>query len=403
MLFYPAALPLSCQALDYTAGIIHRHRKQIGSGWRELNPGRQALLVLAHLRMGETFAEMGSSVSSHPSAFRQNRRYSLEITSLDGGHVLNKGKTSARRYLLVALWPACEVAIAAATVNAARRASGDSVTGAGRHKIAGRKLGDALPGLLSGAMQVGSAPVRSGRLSELDKGTARRALPSPVTLPDWVPDLLWLGAVSCTGGAVAYEVMRLLGPAVVNHGPKIDEPIARWTADHQVKRWASVMERFTKIGNTWTTWGAAGTAAVSLAVTWPEHKWLPPAVLGSAAVVDHYVTLALRRKVGRPGPPGSPGGTYPCGGVDRVVLFYGLIAYLLWREFSGSPQGKSWAVGTVAALSLNEAYSREYLSKHWFTDILSGLVYGVVLLAPFIAAVRLIAGPAVRPGQSGTC
>jgi hypothetical protein len=50
MLFFPAALPLSCQTLDYTAGIIRRHRRQIGSCWRRLNPGRQALLVLAYLR-----------------------------------------------------------------------------------------------------------------------------------------------------------------------------------------------------------------------------------------------------------------------------------------------------------------------------------------------------------------
>jgi membrane-associated phospholipid phosphatase len=189
--------------------------------------------------------------------------------------------------------------------------------------------------------------------------------------------------------------MRLLGPVVVRHGPKIDEPIARWTADHQVKWWAGVMERLTKVGNTWTTWGAIGAAAASLAVTWPERKWLPPAALGAAAVVDHYVTLALRRKFGRPGPPDSPNGTYPCGGCDRVVLFYGLIAYLLWREFSGSPRGMAWAAGTVAALAFNEAYSREYLGKHWFTDIVSGLLYGAVLLAPFVAGVRMIAGPAV--------
>jgi len=56
MLFYPAALPLSAQTLTYTAGVIRRHRKMIGSCWRKLNPGRQALLVLAYLRKGETFA-----------------------------------------------------------------------------------------------------------------------------------------------------------------------------------------------------------------------------------------------------------------------------------------------------------------------------------------------------------
>jgi hypothetical protein len=60
MLFYPAALPLSAQTLSYVAGVIRRHRRQIGSCWRKLNPGRQALLVLAHLRKGETFAELAA-------------------------------------------------------------------------------------------------------------------------------------------------------------------------------------------------------------------------------------------------------------------------------------------------------------------------------------------------------
>jgi hypothetical protein len=60
MLFYRAALPLSRQTLTYVAGVIRRHRAQIGSCWRKLNPGRQALLVLAHLRKGETFAELAA-------------------------------------------------------------------------------------------------------------------------------------------------------------------------------------------------------------------------------------------------------------------------------------------------------------------------------------------------------
>jgi hypothetical protein len=60
MLFYRAALPLSSQTLTYVAGIIRRHRQAIGSCWRKLNPGQQALLVLAYLRKGETFAELAA-------------------------------------------------------------------------------------------------------------------------------------------------------------------------------------------------------------------------------------------------------------------------------------------------------------------------------------------------------
>ena len=60
MLFYRAALPLSSRTLTFTAGIIRRHRAAIGSGWRKLNPGKQALLVLVYLRKGETFAELAA-------------------------------------------------------------------------------------------------------------------------------------------------------------------------------------------------------------------------------------------------------------------------------------------------------------------------------------------------------
>ena len=75
MLFYPAALPLSSQTLNYTAGVIRRHRWQIGSCWRKLNPGRQALLVLAYLRKGETFAELAAGFGvGTATAWRYVRR-----------------------------------------------------------------------------------------------------------------------------------------------------------------------------------------------------------------------------------------------------------------------------------------------------------------------------------------
>jgi hypothetical protein len=60
MLFYRAALPLSSRTLTFVSGVIRRHRKSIGSCWRKLNPGQQALLVLAYLRKGETFAELAA-------------------------------------------------------------------------------------------------------------------------------------------------------------------------------------------------------------------------------------------------------------------------------------------------------------------------------------------------------
>ncbi|AYF78460.1 hypothetical protein D7D52_36745 [Nocardia yunnanensis] len=60
MLFYRSALPLSRQTLHFVAGLIRRYRRAIGSAWRKLDPGRQALLVLAHLHKAETYADLGA-------------------------------------------------------------------------------------------------------------------------------------------------------------------------------------------------------------------------------------------------------------------------------------------------------------------------------------------------------
>jgi hypothetical protein len=51
---------LSAQTLTYAAGVIRRHRKKTRSCWRQLSPGRQALLVLACLRKGEAFAGLAA-------------------------------------------------------------------------------------------------------------------------------------------------------------------------------------------------------------------------------------------------------------------------------------------------------------------------------------------------------
>jgi undecaprenyl-diphosphatase len=58
-----------------------------------------------------------------------------------------------------------------------------------------------------------------------------------------------------------------------------------------------------------------------------------------------------------------------------------------------------WAGAAVAALAFNERYSRVYLGMHWTTDVLSGWFYGILLLALFILATRVIMGPARAPEE----
>jgi len=205
--------------------------------------------------------------------------------------------------------------------------------------------------------------------------------------------IIGLLLILAAGAVVVYGLTCLLGAVVVHAGPHIDQPIYTWMTHHRVQFWKSAMDRLTKVGDTWTTWGAAVAAAVCLAAFYRSHKWLPPVALGAAIVFDHYLTLALRHTFHRVGPPGSPLGTFPSGGCDRIIVFYGLIGYLIWREVSGSRRAAIWSAGVVAALAFSEGYSRGYLTLHWFTDIISGIIYGYLILAVFIITIRVVVGP----------
>ena len=200
--------------------------------------------------------------------------------------------------------------------------------------------------------------------------------------------------ILAVGAVGVYALTCLLGVLVVHAGPDLDKPVHSWMIHHQVHFWKAVMDRLTKMGNTWTTWGAAAAAAACLAALYRKHKWLPPVVFGAAIVIDHFLTLALRHTFHRLGTPESPLGTFPSGGCDRIIVFYGLIAYLIWREVSGRKSTAIWLAGVVAALAFTEGYSRVYLSLHWFTDAVSGLIYGGLVLAVFITTIRLVEGPA---------
>jgi membrane-associated phospholipid phosphatase len=267
--------------------------------------------------------------------------------------------------LVVLLWPAGIVAILAMTALLARRPT--------RHPV--------------------PAPAASiGRGGHHMAAASRPARSSIVGL------LLLL-----TVGAVAvYALTTLLGVLVTHAGPGIDKPIYQWMSHHETHYWTAAMNRATKVGNTWTTWGATVIAAICLSAFYRAKKWLPPVVLGAAIVIDHYLTLSLRHTFHRLGPPDSPLGTFPSGGCDRMLVFYGLIAYLIWREASGSRRVAIWSAGVVYAAAFSEAYSRVYLTLHWFSDAVSGLIYGTLILATFIAAIRLVDGPGRKPAlQTG--
>ncbi len=60
MLVYPSGIDLSSRTLRHLSGLLAGHRRRISSRWRRLTCGRQAMLVLAHLRCGDTYARLAA-------------------------------------------------------------------------------------------------------------------------------------------------------------------------------------------------------------------------------------------------------------------------------------------------------------------------------------------------------
>jgi hypothetical protein len=58
VLSYPSGVTVSSRALNLLADALRAHRSQRRTRWRKLSAGCQALLVLAHLRKGETYSDL---------------------------------------------------------------------------------------------------------------------------------------------------------------------------------------------------------------------------------------------------------------------------------------------------------------------------------------------------------
>lgn len=60
MLVYPSGIDLSSSALRFLSTQLRAYRRRRGTRWRRLSAGRQALLALAHLRCGHTYAQLAA-------------------------------------------------------------------------------------------------------------------------------------------------------------------------------------------------------------------------------------------------------------------------------------------------------------------------------------------------------
>ncbi len=109
---------------------------------------------------------------------------------------------------------------------------------------------------------------------------------------------------------------------------------------------------------------------------WDRRRWalLLPLIMAGTGALQFIAKWA----VDRPRPNHAAWG-FPSGHVLSLVVFFGLVAYLLCT----SRLGRNWqclgsAVGALTVLAV--AFSRLYLDVHWLSDVLAGFVLGLAYL-----------------------
>src|ERR1051325_7384863 len=72
-------MSVSSRALSMLADALRRRRNQRAPRWRNLTPGRQALLVVAYLRKGETYADLACGFKIGTSTVYRYIREALDL------------------------------------------------------------------------------------------------------------------------------------------------------------------------------------------------------------------------------------------------------------------------------------------------------------------------------------
>lgn len=95
MLSYPAVIPLSNRTLTQLSDLIRQRRNQLRSRWRRLEPGRQALPVLAHLRNGDTCARLAAGFAIATSTAWRYVREAIDLLAVLADDVGAAGQRAA--------------------------------------------------------------------------------------------------------------------------------------------------------------------------------------------------------------------------------------------------------------------------------------------------------------------
>ena len=137
-------------------------------------------------------------------------------------------------------------------------------------------------------------------------------------------------------------------------------------------------------------YGLIPLITLGVAALWrPSRRWavVLPLLMAGTGVLQ----LVAKWAIDRPRPNLSAWG-FPSGHVLSLVVFFGLMTYLLAMSTMTRSRRRLGYVG-CSAIVLAVALSRLYLDAHWISDVAGGLTLGLAYLLLTISLVeRLAAG-----------
>ncbi|MGW4913994.1 transposase family protein [Streptomyces sp. NPDC004270] len=101
MLVYPSGIDLSTSTLRYLARLLATRRRKRGTRWRRLPADRQALLVLAHLRCGHTYAQLAAGFGVGVATVYRYVTEAVEVLAAVAPDLATAARTAARKAFVI--------------------------------------------------------------------------------------------------------------------------------------------------------------------------------------------------------------------------------------------------------------------------------------------------------------
>ena len=196
----------------------------------------------------------------------------------------------------------------------------------------------------------------------------------------------------------------LLTKVLTDHGVgQFDAHVASWLAERRTEVLNEITKWATNLANTEPVVAVAAVAALILAV---RRQWRELVFLLSALLIEITVFLSVNLLVARPRPnvirlnDAPITSSYPSGHAAASLVLWGAIGVIVTMLSTNLvPRVLAWI--PLAIMSWLVPFARLYRGMHFFTDVICGLVLGLLALGGGVLVARTwVAGCARRRGPA---